>query len=313
MKKQIKSLLLIVSLMGIALPSWGQASTQGKEFWVSSTIVCSPGGSSNKATPYIAISAEKACQVHIEGGVGNSINITQAVAAGSWNEFGNGNTSQLNPNAGMIKVPMDATKWYPTTMSDADNVRSLAGNKNQYGLHITSTENISVYVILSSLNSMDASNILPLSALGSEYYTQDYWPIVHANFSQLVTMTTILATENNTTVEITPSGDTYDNHLSGQMYSVTLNKGETYYLMSKTSQQLTGTHILAKNKKKIAIYCGVPLTDIPANVSARDCLFEQPMPVEYWGTQFIVTRSLEKNGNLIGITATQPSTKINDL
>ena len=310
MKKQIKSLLLIVSLMGIALPSWGQASTQGKEFWVSSTIVCSPGGSSNKATPYIAISAEKACQVHIEGGVGNSINITQAVAAGSWNEFGNGNTSQLNPNAGMIKVPMDATKWYPTTMSDADNVRSLAGNKNQYGLHITSTENISVYVILSSLNSMDASNILPLSALGSEYYTQDYWPIVHANFSQLVTMTTILATENNTTVEITPSGDTYDNHLSGQMYSVTLNKGETYYLMSKTSQQLTGTHILAKNNKKIAIYCGVPLTDIPANVSARDCLFEQPMPVEYWGTQFIVTRSLEKNGNLIGITATQPSTKI---
>ena len=307
MKKQLKLLLLVSLLAVYCMPALAQ-STQGKEFWVSSTLVCSP----NKATPapYIAISAEKACTVKIQGGVGDAINITQQVAAGSWNEFGNGNTSQLNPNAGMIKVPMDASKWYPTSMSDASQVRTLAGQKNMYGLHITATEDVSVYVILSSTNSMDASNILPVTALGSEYYTQDYWPIVKSDFDNTVSMVTILGTEDGTQVEIVPNGNTYDGHQSGTPYTVDLNKGQTYYLMSEADKQITGTHIKAKNGRKIAVYCGVPLTNLPTDIAARDCLFEQSMPVEYWGTQFIVTRSAEKNGNLIGITATQRGTEI---
>lgn len=308
MKKQLKSLLLVAFFACTTLPAWSQASTQGKEFWVSSTLVCSP----DKATPapYIAISAEKACTVNIQGGLNNAINITQQVAAGSWNEFGNGTTSQTNPNQGMIKVPMDASKWYPTAMSNANNVSTLAGQKNMYGLHITATENISVYVILSSLHSMDASNILPLTALGSEYYTQDYWSKVKSDFADAVGLTTILGTEDNTTIDIIPNGDTFDGHLNGQLYTITLNQGETYYMVTKKGDRLAGTHITARQNKKIAVYCGVPITNIPTGIAARDCLFEQPMPVEYWGTQFIVTRSLEKNGNLIGITATQRGTEI---
>ena len=308
MKHFVKSLLIVACCFATTLPAWSQASTQGKEFWVSSTLVCSP----DKATPapYIAISAEKACTVNIQGGLNNAINITQQVAAGSWNEFGNGTTSQTNPNQGMIKVPMDASKWYPTAMSNANNVSTLAGQKNMYGLHITATENISVYVILSSLHSMDASNILPLTALGSEYYTQDYWSKVKSDFADAVGLTTILGTEDNTTIDIIPNGDTFDGHLSGQLYTITLNQGETYYMVTKKGDRLAGTHITARQDKKIAVYCGVPITNIPTGIAARDCLFEQPMPVEYWGTQFIATRSLEKNGNLIGITATQRGTEI---
>lgn len=310
MKNQIKSLLLVAFMLGTVIPAWGQASTQGKEFWVSSTLVCSPD--KKAVMPYIAISAEQACTVSITGGVGNAINITQQLAAGSWNEFGNtSKASNTNPTSGFINVQMDASKWYPTTMLDASNIYTLAGQKNQYGLHITATENISVYVILSSPNSMDASNILPITAIGSEYYTQDYFPEANQSFEgNMVSMTTILGTENGTTVEIIPNGDTYDNHLSGQPYLITLNQGETYYLISKKERQLSGTHIRAKNGKKIAIYNGSALTRIPNGRAARDCIFEQSMPVEYWGTQFIVTRSLQKDGNIIGITATQNSTEI---
>lgn len=293
MRKQIKLLLLVALSFAMTAPAWGQASTQGKEFWVSSTIVCSPNSAT--ATPYIAVSAETACTVTITGGVGNAINITKQVAAGSWTEF--------NQNNGL-----DASKWYPVSMNNASNVRTLAGQTNDYGLHITATENISVYVILSSTNSMDASNILPINALGSDYYTQDYWPIVKSGFSNVVTVTTILATEDGTEVEISPKGTTYDNH--SQPYTINLNQGQTYYLMSEADKQLSGTHIVAKDDKKIAIFCGVPLTNLPTNIAARDCLFEQPMPTNYWGTQFIVTRSMQKNGNLIGITAMQNGTKI---
>lgn len=305
--KKISKVILLAALCSLAIPSWAQ-STQGKEFWVSSSLVCSPDEAT--PTPYIAISAEKACTVQIQGGVNNAINITQQVAAGSWNEFGNGTTSQTNPTQGMIKVPMNASAWYPTAMSNANNVYTLAGQKNMYGLHITATEDISVYVILSSLHSMDASNILPLTALGSEYYTQDYWSKVKSDFNDAVGLTTILGTEDNTEVEIIPNGDTYDGHQSGQLYTITLNKGQTYYMVTKKGDRLAGTHIRAKQGRKIAVYCGVPITNIPTGIAARDCLFEQPMPIEYWGTQFIVTRSLEKNGNLIGITATTNGTEI---
>ena len=95
MKRLFKSLTLVTLLLGMTAPVWGQASTQGKEFWVSSSLVCSPDKAT--PTPYIAISTEKECTVTITGGVGNAINITQKLAAGSWSEFGNGNTSQTDP------------------------------------------------------------------------------------------------------------------------------------------------------------------------------------------------------------------------
>ena len=309
MKNQFKSLLLVAIFACTTLSAWSQASTQGKEFWVSSSLVCSPDKAT--PTPYIAVSAEKACTVTIQGGVGNAISIVQNVAAGSWNEFGNNSKpEQKNPQAGLINVHMDASKWYPTNMNDANNISTLAAQKNMYGLHVTATENVSVYVILSSQHSMDASNILPMTALGSEYYTQDYWSKVKSGFDNAVGLTTILGTEDNTQIDITPNGDTFDGWVSGSTHPITLNKGQTYYLVTKKSDRLAGTHILAKNGKKIAVYCGVPITNIPTGIAARDCLFEQSMPVEYWGTQFIVTRSLEKDGNLIGITATQNNTKI---
>ena len=213
MKNQFKSLLLVAIFACTTLSAWSQASTQGKEFWVSSSLVCSPDKAT--PTPYIAVSAEKACTVTIQGGVGNAISIVQNVAAGSWNEFGNNSKpEQKNPQAGLINVHMDASKWYPTAMNDANNVSTLAAQKNMYGLHVTATENVSVYVILSSQHSMDASNILPMTALGSEYYTQDYWSKVKSDFNNAVGLTTILGTEDNTQIDITPNGDTFDGWVS---------------------------------------------------------------------------------------------------
>lgn len=305
MRTQIKSLLLVALLAVMALPAWGQASTQGTEFWVSSTLACSPDKIT--AEPYIAISAEEACTITITGGVGNAINITQQVAAGSWNEFGNSKKAyNTNPATGSINVQMDVTKWYPVALKDANNLSTLAGVTRDYGLHITSSngKKISVYVILSSQYSMDASNILPITALGAEYYTQDYWADERdGDFPNTLGITTILATQNNTRVQISPKGTTYNNQSTP--FVITLNQGQVYYLATQKKSQLAGTHIVSLDGKPIAVFCGNPLTNLPSGLAARDCLFEQSMPIEYWGTQFIATRSLEKDGNLIGITATQ--------
>ncbi|MBQ2189502.1 MAG: PKD domain-containing protein, partial [Paludibacteraceae bacterium] len=322
MKNQIKSLLLVAFMLGTVIPAWSQASTQGTEFWVSSSIVCSPSNGKG-IDPYLAVSAEKACTVTITDYQGNSVLQTDAggqvlqnvsVSAGSWTEFGTKVNS--DPSNGPIQVYLAPAKWYPIATKEPATVCNLAGQRNMYGLHITATEKISVYVILRGESSMDASNILPINALGAEYYVQDFKPEAHndkswnTNEGNMVTVTTILGTEDGTQVDITPSNKTFDNHAAGTTYTIDLNKGQTYYLISQKEQQLAGTHIKAKNGRKIAIYTGSPLTRLPNGVSARDALFEQPMPVEYWGTQFIVTRSLGKNGNIIGITASNDGTEI---
>ena len=305
MKNQIKSLLLVAFVLGTVIPAWGQASTEGKDFWVANTIVCQPPTASSPAFPTIAVSAQKACKVTITDYAGNQL-ITANVAAGSWTRFGDNNAA-VDP----ANYYLDPSKWYPTANNiNATDVYNHADKINNYGLHITATENVSVYVIMGTPQySMDACNALPITALQSEYYLQDLYPY-SKDVSTCVTMTTILATENNTQVVITPKGNTYGKNNNGVPFTITLNKGQTYYLISSKNAQLAGTHIKAQGGKKIAVYVGSPNTHAPGGVSARDALFEQMMPIDYWGTQFIATRSLQKDGNIIGITATQNGTEL---
>ena len=305
MKKQLKSLLLVALFTCITLPAWSQASTEGKDFWVANTIVCQPPDAKNPAFPMIAVSAQKACTVTITDYAGNQL-VTANVTAGSWTRFGD-NTAQIDP----ANYYLDPSKWYPTTNNvNATDVYNHADKINNYGLHITATENISVFVIMRTPEySMDASNALPITALQSEYYLQDFQPNANG-VDKPVTMTTILATENNTKVEITPKGNTYGKNNDGKTFTITLDKGQTYYLISNSGAQLAGTHIVAQGNKKIAVYVGSPVTRLPGGVAARDGLFEQMMPIDYWGTEFIATRSLQKDGNIIGITATTGNTEI---
>jgi hypothetical protein len=305
MKNQIKSLLLVAFVLGTVIPAWGQASTEGKDFWVANTIVCQPPTASSAAYPTIAVSAQKACTVTITDYAGNQL-ITANVAAGSWTRFGDNNAA-VDP----ADYALAPARWYPTTDNvNATDVYKHADKINNYGLHITATENISVYVIMRTPQySMDASNALPVTALQSEYYLQDFYPDANG-VDKPVTMTTILAIENNTNVVITPKGNTYGKTNNGTPYTVTLQKGQTYYMISEVNSQLAGTHIVAQDDKKIAVYVGSPVTRLPGGVAARDGLFEQMMPTVYWGTQFIATRSLQKDANIIGITATQNGTEI---
>ena len=305
MKKQIKSLFLVILFAGISNAVWGQASTEGKDFWVANTIVCQPPTANSPAFPTIAVSAQKACTVTITDYAGKQL--AQAnVAAGSWTRFGE-NTAAIDP----ADYYLDPSKWYPTTNNiNATDVYNHADKINNYGLHITATEKISVFIIMRTPQfSMDACNALPITALQSEYYLQDLYPY-SKDVSKCVTMTTILATEDNTQVVITPKGNTYGKTNNGAPFTITLNQGQTYYLISSVNEQLAGTHIVAKGGKKIAVYVGSPNTHAPGGVSARDALFEQMMPIDYWGTQFIATRSLQKDGNIIGITATQNGTEL---
>lgn len=290
----------ILCMLASTLSAWGQASTEGKDFWISSTLCVAPppkSGSDNRvpAEIYIAVSAKKATTVTITNPHINNWQIQQNIAADTWYEFKN--------------IPQQ--NWYPQNIKNTGNILPLNDNINDLGLHLTSTEDVSVYVVLRASASMDATNILPTPTLQSEYFAIDYWAEAHNNKADIISMITILATEDNTQVRIIPSNNTYNNsHTANTPYTITLQKGQVYYMLSKHLGQLTGTHIEEIHGKKIAVYCGSALTRIPTGVSARDCLFEQVMPLDYWGTEFVVTRSVEKDANIFAITGMEDGTQV---
>lgn len=285
MKKQLKLLLLVALLASYCLPSFGQASTEGKEFWATLTI---GDNNENKKEfkPYIAISSKKACKVIITN-PRTGYRKEKDVLANDWTTIKD--------------IPL--TEWYPSTDTDNSHDPNYSENPYDNGLLIQSDEDISVYVANRMKYSFDASNILPVTALGSEYITQDFPP------SEQRSVFAILATEDDTKIDITPTAQTVKGKTG--TFQITLQRGETYQVMSNSeTESLSGSHIFAHDGKKIAVFLGCVRTRIPADKAARDLLYEQAFPLDLWGTNFVVSRSKDRNADRVRITAAYNDTEV---
>ena len=203
----------------------------------------------------------------------------------------------------------------PTAVAyhDGSNYGIVSGN----GLHILANDTVSVYCANIADYSFDASFVLPVDGLGDDYIIQcgeqsclnnpglnDYkqWNQTSAFL--------IVATEDNTVVNITPSVPTLDGKPAGVPYSVTLPQaGNTYHVRSLREgdqRDLSGSRITADDCKKIAVFNGNTLTRVPIDMSGSsgfDHVFEQAMPVRSWGKAFVVTQSLNRNRDLVKIVS----------
>lgn len=292
MKKVSKTLLLVALFMGMAIPSWGQASTEGTDFWVALTLSANPGGGG--FTPFIAISTQdyKDCKVTI--------------------------TSPSNPSwAGYTKTLTQAWETISSTDLAAsgwfnDDFKAQAGTIQSQGLYVHADKNVSVFCAWQGTESFDASNILPVTVLQDEYIVQDYPPYDNDGKTGYSTFA-VVATEDGTIIDITPKEKTYDNHGAGTTYQPAraLKKGEVYHVLSSEEKTLSGTRIKARGGKKIAVFNGDVMTRVPdKKMGNRDLLYEQAMPIIYWGREFAVTRSLRKDANRVRITATEDGTEV---
>ena len=286
MKKLSKLLLLVALFISTSYPAWSQTSTQGKEFWVSLIPSQDPENTGKGFDPYIAISSLKACVVTISN-PNTGWSIVENIAKESWKQ---------------IYVPQN--QWYVT-----NNTSKPAGETPlNYGLKVEATEEISVYCSLRWQQSFDATNILPTTALQSEYIIQTYGTTSASNGYHHC-LFGILAAED-CVVDITPSVATESGRPANTTFNVSLQKGQTYYVMSATDQDLSGSHIQARNNKKIAVFVGSPAARIPNDVSDRDLLYEQIFPIDYWGKEFIIARSARKDANRVIITAQEDNTQV---
>ena len=291
MKRTWKTLLLLFITLALTMPSFAQdATTQGKEFWLSfiaNGFKYHPDvSSSGWVRVQLIVSAKRDC----EGTITNP---------------NTGWTQNFSVEANdVFSIDLDEEQVY---VENTEHERIV--NK---GLKITTTDTVSVYCANIATYSFDASFVLPTPGLADDYIIQTYDQ--SSGSYDPSSAFVIVATEDNTTIDITPSVNTLGGHQAHQTFTITMNAGEVYQVrsnMSFGSRDLSGTRVTSHDCKKIAIFNGNNLTLIPTSaMSDSDCVFEQAMPVRSWGKKFVVTSSLDRNEDYVKITSAADGNEI---
>ena len=206
-----------------------------------------------------------------------------------------------NPNTGWTQTqsiaPSGINQIY-VPLAQAYTVHSgIVENK---GIHVTSTDTITLYAITRGYPNQDYTNILPTQMLLDDYIVQTF---PQDRFS---TEFAIVAAEDNTTVDITLTGYTMDGHTNGQTYSIFLPlAGKMCQVQSTRPGDLSGSRITARNGKKIAVFNGDACAYIPNQNTGNSCdhVVEQALPIDYWGKKFVAIGSQRNRTDYVRITA----------
>lgn len=159
------------------------------------------------------------------------------------------------------------------------------------GLYITTDQPISAYYQITHANG-EAYTLKGKNALGTEFVVMSQTNFAnYANYNGYVSHNNsiqIVATENNTTVTITPSNPVIqdDGSASDTPITITLQRGETYAVKSASTaanKHLMGTRIVAS--KPIAVTTSDDSVDSGAG---QDAVGEQIVPTDMAGTNYTV-------------------------
>ncbi|PKR81322.1 hypothetical protein CW751_04500 [Brumimicrobium salinarum] len=166
-----------------------------------------------------------------------------------------------------------------------------------YGIKIEADTLVTVvYEVLTSGNNPETYSLKGGNGLGTEFVTpfQTRYPNwnMSSGSTQPKQMFNIVATENNTTINITPRTDVVG-HPAGVTYSITLNAGQVYTVeniyqnVNVPGRSLAGS-IITSNKPISVTISEDSVTGVPR--TCRDLMGDQIVPVEVVGNEYIVNK-----------------------
>lgn len=264
LKPCLKIIFLFFACTFITALTYGQGtSNKGKEFWVAYQAVSDDLNS--RLTLFITSNTN--ANVNIDAG-GQTLPV-------------------VNINAGQaVPVVINPNIYSNTYISGSDALHANAG------IHITSDVDIIVYCHISNSARSASSLILPVKALGNEYYAISYTQSTSGNRLS-VSEFTLVGVEASTTVEITPVANSIGNTklASNGPFQIVLNKGDVYQYQSNTD--LTGSKIKTVGGcKPLAVFSGSTFIAYcepgnSRNAGTGDPLYQQLFPTSAWGQNFI--------------------------
>jgi len=184
------------------------------------------------------------------------------------------------------------------------------------GIHVIADKAVVVYAHIYFSSVSGATLCLPVATLGREYYSVNFHQVAQTSVnSNSYSYFFATATEDNTTVEITPASNTLGGKPANIPFTVVLNRGEIYQVLSTID--LTGSTIRSINTgagcKKIAVFCGSGRIGIGCpnganGVTSSDNLFQQMYPNSTWGKKYITVPSATRPHNYYRIACSNPGT-----
>ncbi len=179
-------------------------------------------------------------------------------------------------------------------------------NITQTGVQITSFTPVSAYIHQYFELRSEASIVLPIEAINTEYFVMSYQGIFNRG-EDFLSEFLVVATTNETTVTITPSDRTKGGRNADAAFIIMLNAGESYQVQAiDANGDMTGSHIQAD--KKIAVFGGDSWTQVPSSCGTRDNLLEQMYPVSTWGKQILTVPSDQVTYDVFRILASEDNT-----
>ncbi len=175
-----------------------------------------------------------------------------------------------------------------------------------WGIHVTSLDDITVYGMNKSVQASDGFLALPLDVLGKEYQVLGYRNVGVVNGNQFL----LVGTVDGTVVTITPTV-TVGTRTAGVPYNITLNQSETYLLRDTNGlpSDLTGTRI--SSTEPVGLFGGHQSANIPRGFVSDDHLVEMIPPMSTFGRSFItVPLATRLNGDFFRVIASEDSTNV---
>jgi gliding motility-associated-like protein len=260
--KPIQSVVIALLLSVCFFNTYSQGtSNKGTEFWTTYMNHINGAGVNNGSNMILYITSDISTTGNVD------------VVDGSFSQSFNVTANQVT----FVTIPASA----------------FLGNTNgtsKKGIHITSLSPIAVYAHIYANSVSGATLLFPVSAMGKTYVSLNYTQLSNANPSYSIF--NIIATEDATTISITPSAPLIDGSPAGKAFNIVLNKGEVYQGLADKAD-LTGTKIQSISTstgicKKIAVFSGSNKIGIGCGGGGTsDNLFQQVYPTSAWGKNYI--------------------------
>lgn len=273
--------LLFISCYSQAQP---QKSNKGKEFWLGygHNVLFTQGGNSQNMVLYLSAEAPA--------------NVTISVNGTSWSQ-----TLSVPANT------VDATIIIPKT--GPEDARILNEGLSTKGIHIVSDTPIVVYAHQQGNVSSGATMLMPVETYGYTYYSLNFTQL--SNYPDSYSWFFVVAAENNTRLQITPSDSTVGGWLPDQTYTVNLNKGEIYTVFGKTTGTYTGKDMSGSkmvsvpgadgNCHPVAVFSGSSRNIICSQGNGGEVMQQQIFPANAWGTRYLSYHTvMNPNGDITG-------------
>ncbi|MFC3414871.1 PKD domain-containing protein [Algoriphagus hitonicola] len=296
MRKYLGVFAGVCLFFGIGFHAFGQLSTVGEEFWVGfmDNNRVPPGNNGAGGAPDFAV-----------------LIVTANEDASGTIEY-QGQTVNFSIAAGQqytLRIPSE----------DLDLLHRNSGVRENKGIYISSSGKIAVHAYNERFRSADGTVILPVGALGTDYYITSHYETLTANVNyngNINDESTLLvvATEDDTEVEITSTVPTIGGGAVNAPFTISLDRGQSYQLKAKDDLTGTRVRVIGENAdecKKIAVFGGNKWTSVGNCGEANDHLFQQAYPVNTWGTSFVhVALSGRTSGELVKVVAAEDGTEV---